>query len=190
VALPSGPVCVEIGAGQGFFAVQFAKANPAKTLIAIERTQERFAKLQRRVVNNRCDNVIPVRANAVNWIAHCLPCQSVDNYFLWYPNPYPKPSQRNKRFHAMPFMAYLLQTLKPYGTFTLATNQGFYYREARTLMVDVWGLTCVVDRQIEPQHSPRTHFEKKYLGRGDHCWQLVFRKGAEPQTSAMGKQPD
>jgi tRNA G46 methylase TrmB len=57
-----------------------------------------------------------MRANAVHWIAHYLSKQSVDAYFILYPNPYPKASQRNKRVHAMPFMGHLIATLKPGGT--------------------------------------------------------------------------
>lgn len=165
---------MEVGAGQGLFAVQFSCAYPTKTLVAIERTQERFARLQQRVANNHCQNVIPIRANGVNWITHCLPPQSVDEYFFWYPNPYPKVSQQNKRFHAMPFMGYLIKTLKPQGTITMATNEAFYYAEAKAWMVDVWHMTCLIDRQILPTEPPRTHFEKKYLGRGDTCWELLF----------------
>jgi tRNA (guanine-N7-)-methyltransferase len=174
VPLPAGPLWVDVGAGQGLFAVQFSRAYPNSTLIALERTQVRFARLQQRVQHNHCSNVIPIRANAINWITHCLPLQSVDGYFFWYPNPYPKPSQRNKRFHAMPFMDYLIHTLKPQGTITLATNQEGYYAEARAFMVDVWGLTCLETRQIDPAESPRTHFEKKYLARGESCWELKF----------------
>jgi tRNA (guanine-N7-)-methyltransferase len=176
VALPSGPICIEVGAGQGLFAVQFSQANPEKTLIAIERTQERFAKLHQRLINNHCQNVIPIRANAVNWITHCLPEKAVEEYFFLYPNPYPKPSQQNKRFHRMPFMAYLLKTLKPHGRLTIATNQQFYYQEARTFMTEVWAMACLVDRRINRDEKPRTHFEKKYLERGDTCWELVFTK--------------
>ena len=176
VPLPEGPVLVEVGAGQGLFAVQFSCHFPDKTLIAIERTKERFAQLKQRVTNNRCQNVIPIRANAVNWITHCLPPCSVEGYFFWYPNPYPKPGQRNKRFHAMPFMGHLIYTLQPGGTITMATNQEFYYTEARTYLVETWGLTCRVDRQIASSEAPRTHFEKKYLARGDTCWELQFTK--------------
>lgn len=177
VLLPVGPVFVEVGAGQGLFAVQFSRTHPDPTLIAIERTRERFARLQQRITNNHCQNVIPIRANAVNWITHCLSIQSVDGYFFWYPNPYPKPGQRNKRFHAMPFMGHLLQTLKPGGTITMATNEAFYYTEAKAFMVGVWGMTCLVDRVIPRLQPPRTHFEKKYLARGATCWELQFVSG-------------
>lgn len=175
--LPAGPLCVEIGAGQGWFAVQFAQAHPHKTLIAIERTQTRFAKLQQRVAHNPCGNVIPIRADAVHWIAHVLPECSVDQYFIFYPNPYPKASQQNKRFHAMPFMGYLIQTLKPKGTLTLTTNQDFYYAEAKDYLEQVWGFTCCGDRLLPATSPPRTHFEKKYLERGDRCYELSFLRG-------------
>jgi tRNA (guanine-N7-)-methyltransferase len=176
IPLPNGPIFVEVGAGQGLFAVQFSRTHPEQTLIAIERTQERFAQLKQRIINNHCGNVIPIRANAVNWITHCLPPQSVDGYFFWYPNPSPKAGQQNKRFHAMPFMGYLIQTLKPGGIITMATNEEFYYAEARAFMEEVWGLACRVDRQVAFSEPPRTHFEKKYLARGDTCWELQFER--------------
>lgn len=176
IALQTPHLFVEIGAGQGLFAVQFPQMYPDATLIAIERTQTRFAQLHQRITHNPCPNVIPIRANAVHWIAHYLAEQSVDAYFILYPNPYPKASQRNKRFHAMPFMGHLIATLKPGGTLTLATNQAFYHAEAKAMLTQVWNLTCVSDRLISTGDRPRTHFEKKYLERGDRCTELVFRK--------------
>lgn len=173
--LPPGPVVVDVGAGQGLFAVRYAQAHPNHTLIAIERTHTRFAKLQRRIHYNHCANVVTVHANAVNWIAHCLTAATVDEYFFWYPNPYPKVAQRNKRYHAMPFMAYLLTTLRPGGQLTFATNARFHHEEARHYMEQIWGLTCLVDRPVPVDTPPRTHFEAKYLGRGEPCWELVFR---------------
>lgn len=176
ISLPSGPLCVEVGAGQGLFAVQFAQAHPATTLVAIERTQTRFAQLQQRLAHNHCASVIPIRANAINWIAHRLPAQSVDQYFFFYPNPYPKQSQQNKRFHAMPFMAYIIETLKPGGSILMTTNQAFYYEEMKEFMVNEWGLACPINRRVDPSSSARTHFEKKYLGRGEPCWEAVFQR--------------
>ncbi|MEO1209167.1 MAG: SAM-dependent methyltransferase [Cyanobacteria bacterium J06638_20] len=176
IALQTPHLCVEIGAGQGLFAVQFSQTHPDMTLIAIERTQMRFAKLHQRIAHNPCPNVIPIRANAVHWIAHYLSEHSVDAYFILYPNPYPKASQRNKRFHAMPFMGYLIATLKLGGTLTLATNQAFYHAEAKAMLTQVWSLSCVSDRLISNGDRPRTHFEKKYLERGDRCTELVFRR--------------
>ena len=38
------PTCMDIGAGQGLFAVQFAQAYPHSPLIAIVRTQAHYAK--------------------------------------------------------------------------------------------------------------------------------------------------
>jgi FkbM family methyltransferase len=67
VSLPDGPIFVDVGAGQGLFAVQFSQAHPYQTLIAIERTQERFIRLKQRVIRNNCQNVIPIRANAINF---------------------------------------------------------------------------------------------------------------------------
>jgi len=158
-----------------FLFILFAEDKGLLPPNSINRIIRRFDMLRDEDAYNHCPNVIPVHADAVNWIAHCLPAAAVDEYFFWYPNPYPKAAQRNKRYHAMPFMAYLLTTLRPGGRLTFATNARFYHEEARHYMEQVWGLTCQVDRPVPAHTPPRTHFEAKYLERGEPCWELVFR---------------
>ena len=47
-------------------------------------------------------------------------------------------------------------------------------REARVVMREHWGLTLVDCRELARDAVPRTHFEKKYLERGERCWNLVW----------------
>ncbi|KAF7276342.1 hypothetical protein GWI33_010453, partial [Rhynchophorus ferrugineus] len=41
------PLCLEIGAGKGKHACLFARQQPQQTLIAIERTSEKFLAMQK-----------------------------------------------------------------------------------------------------------------------------------------------
>jgi tRNA G46 methylase TrmB len=97
-----------------------------------------------------------------------------------YPNPYPKKSDLNKRWHAMPFMGRLLEVLRPQGEITLVTNERFYFEEARAYYLRNWGLQSIEEitfvAKSVPGGLPRTHFEKKYLARGQECFQLRVRK--------------
>ncbi len=171
----SKPVDVEIGCGVGFHPLKYARAHPERQVVAFERTSEKFAKFRGRVENHAdISNLIPVHGDAVHWISHTFAPQSVDRYIMLYPNPYPKESQKNQRFHAMPFFSVLRDTLKRGGTITMATNEEFYMREARLMMREVWGLSLVECREIPLDSVPRTHFEKKYLLRGDKCWNMVW----------------
>jgi tRNA G46 methylase TrmB len=169
------PVDVEIGCGVGFHPLKYARQNPERQLVAFERTREKFAKFSGRLGNHeRLPNLIPIHGDAIAWISHGFAPESVDRYLILYPNPYPKESQRNLRFHVMPFFSFLRATLKRGGTVTMATNEEFYMREACAMMREQWGLKLVECREIPGDSMPRSHFEKKYLERGDRCWNMVW----------------
>ena len=178
---PSGsrPVDIEIGCGTGLHSIQYARMNPERILIAIEHTHERFGKFARMAEKARLPNLIPVHANAISWVAHMVPNHSVERVFLLYPNPNPKDRQRNKRWHAMPFMQCLLECLVPGGELTLATNELFYAQEAFEYFLDCWHLTprsylemCGARDSIS---ECRTAFEFKYLQRGEVCYDQVWQ---------------
>ena len=180
---------IEIGAGVGFHAIKYAKANNNSFFIAIEKTSEKFNKLNTRVLNHpNLDNIYPVHANAINWIYNNIYKQELDECFILYPNPYPKASQQNKRFTNIPFMDYLFSRLKIGGKLTLATNMKYYFEEAKEAFI-VKGYLKLLDNSIInsiDNFSPRTHFEKKYLDRGEVCYNLVFIKVSEDGNNAYG----
>lgn len=162
---------IEIGAGVGLFALNYSLKNPDRYLVAIEKTKNKFSKFKRRFDNHTRINLIPIHANAIFWISHQVTAKSVDRYFILYPNPCPKDPQ--KRFFRTPFMSWLIETLKPGGQIILASNEEFYIDEARK-QGKSWGLKLINDEIYTG--PPRTHFEKKYLMRGEICWNLVFCK--------------
>ena len=179
ISLPKGLVDIEIGCGVGLHPVEYAKKHPERSLIAIEHTREKFEKFTRRIASGEpLPNLTPVHANAISWISHLVPNNYVSRYFILYPNPYPKTRDLGKRWHAMPFMQHLLDTLKPGGTITLATNCGFYADEARVHFQECWGLKLDAVKELGSSHleGARTHFERKYLERKEKCLDLVFSK--------------
>ena len=166
---------LEIGAGQGLHAVSYCAQNPERTLIAVEKTHTRFHQLQRRhQAHLHLTNLLPVHADAAAFVTHHLPENSLERIFLLYPNPYPKAKQSNLRWHNRPFFQLLLTRLKPGGELTLATNLEWYAEEAQRQLCDHWHLQSLEYRPYQQQ--PRTHFEKKYLARGERCWNLLLRK--------------
>ena len=176
---PPGPLDLEIGAGGGLHAVRYCQQNPTRTLLAVEKTHTRFAKLENRKLGHpELRNLHTIHADAVAFVCHYLPTASLERIFLLYPNPYPKPKQANLRWHNRPFLGQLLKTLKPGGRLTLATNIQSYADEAAARMVDTWKLDLQEFRKVDPAAVPRTHFEKKYLARNETCWNLIFCKSA------------
>lgn len=179
--LPLLPLDVEIGCGVGLHSVNYALKNPKRILVAIDRSEVRLGKMKDRMDQaGEIANLIPIRENAVWFVTHQILPNSVENYFFLYPNPYPKKKQANKRWYQMPFMHHVIDTLKKKGKIHLATNMKYYAIEAEEFFQKEWGLK-LLKKQIyssleEIPFTPRTHFEKKYLERGETCWNLVFEK--------------
>lgn len=164
---------VEIGCGVGMHPIKYVRTHQDRYLVAIEHTRIKYEKFAGRLAHHeKLERLLPVHADAVEWITHFLPPSSVDRYLILYPNPEPK--RESARWYAMPFMEKLKETLKPGGELILATNKEYYAEGARHFMKEVWGFRLESDQLVD--FEPRTHFEKKYRSRNEVCWNLLFRK--------------
>lgn len=166
------PVCVEVGAGKGKHALLFSKNNPDTQLIAIERTREKFLAMQKQHAVEGQTNLQTVHADALPWIVHALYPEQIEQFFILYPNP--EPHNPAQRWVNMPFFEFLLSRLKTGGTITLASNIPAYIEEAEQQAEQLWKLPFI--KEVIAQDSARTHFEIKYLERGELCQQLIITK--------------
>ena len=172
ISIENQPICVEIGAGKGKHALLFTEQNPEQQLIAIERTREKFVAMQKQHQLEGQKNLIPMHADAVPWVVHALFPAQVEQFFILYPNP--EPHNPAQRWLNMPFFEFLLSRLQPNGTITLASNIEEYIDEAEQQLIQLWKLPY--EKQKIATDSARTHFEVKYLERGELCQQLIITK--------------
>ena len=166
------PVCVEIGAGKGKHALLFSGQHPNKKLIAVERTREKYLAMQKQHGVEGQLNLQTVNADALPWVVHALYPSQVEQFFILYPNP--EPHNPAQRWLNMPFFEFLLSRLKTGGVVTLASNIPEYIKEAQQQLTEVWKLPF--EKEKIPETSARTHFEIKYLERGELCQQLIITK--------------
>jgi len=165
-------VCIEVGAGKGKHALLFTKTHPDTQLIAIERTREKFLAMQKQHGIEGQANLQTVHADALPWIVHALYPEQVEQFFILYPNP--EPHNPAQRWVNMPFFEFLLSRLKTGGAITLASNIPAYIEEAEQQAEQLWKLPFI--KEVIAQDSARTHFEIKYLERGELCQQLIITK--------------
>lgn len=169
---PVGGFDIEIGCGVGLHPVLYAKANPDRTLVALERTQEKFEKFERRFHGNGAPgNLIAIHDDAINWITHRVAPNTLERVFILYPNP--EPHNKNQRFAFMPFMSFLVSRMIPDGELILATNIKSYSDECLEHFPSFGLLNISVST---PELPGRTHFERKYLARKEDCYNLVFKR--------------
>jgi tRNA (guanine-N7-)-methyltransferase len=184
--LKSRSFYLEIGSGGGHHAVSFAQSHPNDHLVAIERTKNRSLKARRhldRTLNHgvispkeELPNLTLLRDDAVHWAAAHVRPQCLEGIFLLYPNPYPKYSQRNKRFPFMPFMSVLSEGLRDHATLTLASNEPWYILDALSILPRHFCLDPLVKRVCDPRHPPRTTFETHFFSLGILCYEVVFTR--------------
>ncbi|MES2857264.1 MAG: SAM-dependent methyltransferase [Bdellovibrionota bacterium] len=171
------PVDLEVGCGVGWHPIKYAQSNPDRRLIAIEHTKEKFESFMGRVERHSLSNLLPVHADAVRWVTHFVRPETIDRVLILYPNP--EPGNSSKRWLRAPFFQKLLEVLKPGGEITLATNIESYFKEAIAYGQEFWKLEIKEQRRLTqpaPAGLPRTHFEKKYLSRGETCFDVTFRR--------------
>lgn len=73
-----------------------------------------------------------------------------------------------------------MSRLKAGATITLASNLDEYINEAQQLLDEMWLLPY--ERFDVDINSARTHFEIKYLARGEKCQELIILKPNYYQT--------
>lgn len=172
------PLDLEIGCGVGWHPIQYAKSNPDRRLIAIEHTRAKFDRFTTRLNSHpELTNLVAIHGDAVRWTTHLFETEAVSRVLLLYPNPEPKAA--NKRWIRMPFFARILEVLVPGGEVVIATNELDYFNEVLEWGERAWDLSIRRSRSFDATsvgHPPRTHFEKKYLARGQTCHDVVFTK--------------
>jgi len=174
----NSPLDLEIGCGVGWHPIRYACDNPQRRLVAIEHTRSKFNRFRSRLKSHPdLANLLPVHADAVRWVAHNLGPNSIERCFFLYPNPEPKAP--NRRWMRSPFMHHLLSTIKHGGMLTLASNERWYIDEACEWAERFWKLEApnvieISGANVESGPPARTHFEKKYLARGQICFNVQW----------------
>ncbi len=125
---------LEIGAGDGQFALRRAGERPDCHFIAIEKTRTLFERMQSQCHKTRRPNLWIFHTNAVWWITHFVPENSLNKIYILYPNPCIKNRQKNLRWFNRPFMPFLLKRLKTGGELEISTNNTNYYEECKEKM--------------------------------------------------------
>jgi len=165
---------LEIGCGVGFHPIRFAITHPQEKIIAIERTQEKFKKFHSRFINHHTPpNLLPLHADAVSIVTHCLPDKFFKKIFILYPNPELK--NKNQRWINMPFFSELRRVLSDHGEIELRTNIEQYAEEVITKSSSQ-KMYIHSQRSIDKTEIAKTHFEKKYLLRDQNCIELILKK--------------
>jgi tRNA (guanine-N7-)-methyltransferase len=169
---------VEIGPGTGESLVPMANARPKVDVLAFEVYQPAIARMLAQLASNGLDNVRIVEADAVAAMEHLVPPRSVDEIWLFFPDPWHKARHHKRRLLTPEFAALSAARLKPLGIWRIATDWADYAERMREVLDSDPSLANLHPNSWAPRWDgrPVTHFEQRGLDAGRQIFDLAYRR--------------
>jgi tRNA (guanine-N7-)-methyltransferase len=185
------PLHVDLGCGDGSFLCALAEANPEKNFLGIERLTGRVAKACRKAgprrTGGRVDNVRFVCVESSYAVRFLLPEESVETFYLLFPDPWPKRRHQRRRIVTQDFLDAIARALHPNGLLRIATDQLDYFQQIERLARHVteqsfskldWFNQSSFKFAFSDRCAdlPITKFEKRFRDAGAPIYRLALRK--------------
>ena len=169
---------VEIGPGTGESLVPMAKARPQANVLAFEVYQPAIARMLAQLAMNGLDNVRIVEADAVAAMEYLVPVRSVDELWLFFPDPWHKARHHKRRLLTPDFATLSAARLKPLGIWRIATDWADYAERMREVLDSDPSFANLHPSGWAPRWDgrPVTHFEQRGLDAGRQIFDLAYRR--------------
>ncbi|MEM6987413.1 MAG: methyltransferase domain-containing protein [Pseudomonadota bacterium] len=160
------PLILDAGCGTGMSSQWLAQNHPEAWVIGVDKSASRL----QRTGGVHHDNLLLVQANLLDLYPLALQagwrCAQQTHF---YPNPWPKAAQLNKRWHGSPVFPMLVRLG---GALELRSNWRVYVDEMQ-LALQLYGVESHVTEWVPV--SPVSRFEAKYAASGHALWCLKAR---------------
>jgi tRNA (guanine-N7-)-methyltransferase len=133
-AHPDHPFEIDLGCGKGRFLLARARKFPETNLLGIDRQLNRIRKIDRKALRAGLNNIRLLRLDGYYTVTYLVPPQSIDTYYIFYPDPWPKEKHHHNRLFNELFMDAIARTLKPGGKLHASTDHLPYFDEIYKLI--------------------------------------------------------
>ena len=159
------PVEVEIGIGKGRFILDAAEKRPEINHLGVEWANKYLRFAETRAVQRKLDNIRFVRIDARTMMSS-IPADSVQTFYVFYPDPWPKKRHQKRRFLRDDMALELSRVLVDGGKLHVATDHDDYWEALQPVFDDAPDFTRQqqfggAEFPVLPG-EPLTHFEIKY----------------------------
>ena len=169
------PVEAEFGCGDGQFLAALAARNPERNFLGIERMPGRVRTACRRIGSRSLPNARILQLE-ISHALYLLPRESIDAFYLLFPDPWPKRRHHGRRVVTPEFLRAAARALKASGTFQIKTDQEDYYAAILRSLREVPELETT--RESKQPDLPTTTFEERFLVAGTAIHSLMLRKAS------------
>ena len=123
------PLEVELGCGDGSFLVEWARQNPTRNFLGVERLLGRIRKPDKIGRRLGLTNLSLVRIEIGYFLEYLLPAASTEAIHVYFPDPWPKVKHRKNRLINERFPALAARALRPGGVVYLRTDHVEYFEQ-------------------------------------------------------------
>lgn len=174
-----GKVILDACCGVGESTLHLANENIDARIIGIDKSAARLSKNSHyehdlaMTSSRQLDNYLVLQADLEDFwrlLAEYLPSAPwhLHSQCLFYPNPYPKKTQLQKRWHASATFKSMLACGEKWE---VRSNWRLYLEEFQQAL-EAYGVDSTI---LEIKTPAITPFERKYLNSGQQCWKLITR---------------
>lgn len=173
----TAPKILEIGFGMGDSTATIALAHPENDYLALEVHTPGVGNLLKLIETQRLTNIRIMQHDAVEVLRDMVGDGVLDGVHIFFPDPWHKARHNKRRLIQTPFVAQLVQKLKPGGYIHVATDWKDYAEQVlKVLSADAMLQNTATDYAPRPTYRPLTKFELRGLKLGHGVWDLVFTK--------------
>lgn len=179
------PKILEIGFGMGDSTATIAQASPENDYLALEVHTPGVGNLLKLIDAQQISNIRVIQHDAVEVLRDMIGDATLDGVHIFFPDPWHKARHNKRRLIQAPFIAQLVQKLKPAcpelgrkgGYIHIATDWQNYAEQ----VLAVLSAEPLLENTAEgyaprPYYRPLTKFEQRGLKLGHGVWDLVFRR--------------
>ncbi len=173
------PVTLEIGFGSGDALLAAARAAPDRDFLGIEVYDAGVGRVLDTLEREGLVNVRVWHADAVAVLETCIPPASLDEVWLFFPDPWPKKRHHKRRIVQPAFADRVCSLLAPGGVWRLATDWAAYAEHMLDVLEATRGLVNAHGprgRAPRPASRPATRFEQRGERLGHEVTDLEFHR--------------
>ncbi|MFH1643876.1 MAG: tRNA (guanosine(46)-N7)-methyltransferase TrmB [bacterium] len=126
-----GKLDLEIGFGQSSFILNHALKNPESFIVGVEVRKKAVELMEEKIKNQNIENVCVFHGNGNICLSDMFEDKSLDNIFIFHPDPWMKNRHNNRRLINEDFLNLAGKKLKKEGKIFVATDVEELWQEIK-----------------------------------------------------------
>lgn len=171
------PKILDIGSGMGDTTAALAQRHPENDYLAVEVHRPGVGSLIRLAIEHGLTNIRIICHDVVEVLRYQLPAVSLDEVYVFFPDPWPKKRHHKRRLVNGDFVALLASKVKSHARIYLSTDWGELAEhmlkvcDGSVELTNLAGRGCFAPR---PRWRPYTKFERRGFRLRERSWDLVY----------------